>query len=259
INDRDVTLPDGSRVANGTEFRNTFHLNPRLKADLFVPCGGRPNSITIQNYLQLLDDHGVPRFKYIVEGANLFLTQSARLALEAKGVIIFKDASANKGGVTSSSLEVLASLALSDEEYEEYLCVKDGHIPEFRKNYVRDVLQIIRHNARLEFELLWNEHQRRKIPLAILSDQLSDKINKVTDAIHDSDLWQDQTIMRRVVERHCPPTLVQKLGLDTILKRVPRNYIRAIVSSWLASHFIYRYGLGADEVNFHQFVRELSS
>jgi hypothetical protein len=42
----------------------------------------------------------------IVEGANLFLTQDARLQLEKAGVILYKDSTANKGGVTSSSLEV---------------------------------------------------------------------------------------------------------------------------------------------------------
>lgn len=48
----------------------------------------------------------------VVEGANLFLTQDARIVLEKSGMILFKDASANKGGVTSSSLEVIALLRL---------------------------------------------------------------------------------------------------------------------------------------------------
>lgn len=34
--------------------------------------------------------------------------------MEDSGVILFKDASANKGGVTSSSLEVMAAMALND-------------------------------------------------------------------------------------------------------------------------------------------------
>lgn len=37
------------------------------------------------------------------------------------GVVLFKDASANKGGVTSSSLEVLVGLGLSDAEYIELM------------------------------------------------------------------------------------------------------------------------------------------
>ena len=259
INDRDVKLPDGTIVESGLTFRNTFHLNPILKADLFVPCGGRPKSINIQNWKQLLDENGMPRFKYISEGANLFLTQQARLALEDKGVIIFKDASANKGGVTSSSLEVLGSLALTDQEYLEHLCVKDGITPEFRKNYVNEVLDIVRENSRLEFEVLWNENSKTKTPLPILTDQLSDKINKVADSIHDSDLWKDQVLLKSVVERHCPPTLVKEIGINNILKRVPQNYLHAIVSSWLASNFIYNFGLNADEIDFHTFLKQFSS
>ncbi|KAA1064282.1 NAD-dependent glutamate dehydrogenase [Puccinia graminis f. sp. tritici] len=67
------------------------------------------------------DAEGKPNVKYIVEGANLFITQQARLVLEKKGVVLFKDASANKGGVTSSSLEVLVGLGLSDKEYLELM------------------------------------------------------------------------------------------------------------------------------------------
>jgi glutamate dehydrogenase len=69
-----------------------------------------------------------PRFKYIVEGANLFISENARVLLEESGVILFKDASANKGGVTSSSLEVLACLALSDEEFSKHLTVSENGI-----------------------------------------------------------------------------------------------------------------------------------
>ena len=258
INDKNTTLPDGTPVKDGLAFRNTFHLHPMLKADLFVPCGGRPNSITIRNWKQLLDDYGVPRFKFIVEGANLFLTQQARLALETKGVLIFKDASANKGGVTSSSLEVLASLALTDEEYEEHLCVLDGKVPEFRKQYVHDVLSIIRNNARMEFEILWNENKRSKTPLSLLTDQLSDRINTVSDSIRDSDLWKDSKVFKSVIEQHCPPSLVDMVGIEEIMQRVPKNYLQAIVSAWLASHFIYKFGLSADEIDFYSFIRQFS-
>lgn len=45
----------------------------------------------------LVDTEGKPHFKYIVEGANLFLTQQARLHLEKRKVILFKDSSTNKG------------------------------------------------------------------------------------------------------------------------------------------------------------------
>jgi len=37
----------------------------------------------------------------VVEGANLFFSDGVRAALEDAGVHVFRDASTNKGGVTS--------------------------------------------------------------------------------------------------------------------------------------------------------------
>jgi hypothetical protein len=57
----------------------------------------RPEAVNVSNMAALIDSEGKPHFKYIVEGANLFLTQQARLHLEKRKVILFKDSSANKG------------------------------------------------------------------------------------------------------------------------------------------------------------------
>jgi glutamate dehydrogenase len=113
IEDNDVTLPSGEVVPDGVDFRNSAHF--RFKADIFVPCGGRPEAVSISNVGELFDAEGKPHYKYVIEGANLFFTHQARMYLEKRGVVVFKDSSANKGGVTSSSLEVLAGLSLSDQ------------------------------------------------------------------------------------------------------------------------------------------------
>jgi glutamate dehydrogenase len=94
----------------------------------------------------------------------LFFTQEACLRLEKAGVVIFKDASANKGGVTSSSLEVLTALSFDDEEFDKHMSVKNGVFPEFYDAYVKEVQQFIEHNAALEFEALWREHQLPRLP-----------------------------------------------------------------------------------------------
>jgi Glutamate/Leucine/Phenylalanine/Valine dehydrogenase len=57
----------------------------------------RPEAVNISNVAGLVDSEGKPHFKYIVEGANLFFTQQARLYLEKRKVVLFKDSSANKG------------------------------------------------------------------------------------------------------------------------------------------------------------------
>jgi glutamate dehydrogenase len=104
----------GEIVADGTDFRNSAHL--RFKADIFVPCGGRyvfsgnflewyilmdgsvcrPEAVNISNVGALVDHEGKPHYKFIVEGANLFFSQQARLFLEKRKVVLYKDSSANK-------------------------------------------------------------------------------------------------------------------------------------------------------------------
>jgi len=254
--DRKTLLPDGKHIANGLEFRNSFHLHPKFKADLFVPCGGRPASININNWKKLIDDQGRARFKFIVEGANLFITQEARLRLEEKGAIIFKDASANKGGVTSSSMEVFASLTLSDVEYDELMCVKNNEIPRFRRKYIEEILDLIKRNASLEFEVIWKENKRKKIPRSILSDRISEKINRIKDSIYRSDLFEDETLFRKVIECCCPPVIIKQVGFENILQRVPNPYLKAIFASRLASRYVYEYGLDANEIDFFDFLRE---
>lgn len=256
IKDRDVTLPDGEKVENGLEFRNNFHLHPKFRADIFVPCGGRPASVNINNWKTWIDEDGRPRFKAVIEGANLFLTQEARLRLEERGVIIYKDASANKGGVTSSSLEVLASMVMTDKEWEELMCVKGEKESEFRKQYVKEVIDIIKQNARMEFEIIWKENTRTGIPRAILTDMISEKINQIKDSIRESDLIKDKALLRKVIEVGVPASLIKLVGVNRIINKLPENYLRALFASRLAGRYVYAHGLEANEIDFYKFLEE---
>ncbi|MDP2915580.1 MAG: NAD-glutamate dehydrogenase [Candidatus Aminicenantes bacterium] len=255
VKDRDITLPHGEKVENGLEFRNMFHLHPLFKADIFVPCGGRPASITINNWTTYLNDGGEPRFKVIVEGANLFITQQARLRLEEKGVVLYKDASANKGGVTSSSLEVLAGLALTDKEFEELMCVKNGILTGFRKTYIDEIIQSVKDNADQEFEIIWKENKAKGIPRAVLTDVVSEKINQIKDAIAASGLFTSKVLVKKVIAKGAPPVLVEKIGVDKILKRLPEAYQKALFASRLAGAYVYKHGLDADEIDFFEFIK----
>ncbi|GAB64517.1 NAD-specific glutamate dehydrogenase [Plasmodium cynomolgi strain B] len=117
----------GKIIKSGLEYRNSFFLNPLNACDLFNPCGGRPHSINVFNVNSIIINERCI-YKYIVEGANVFISDDARKILEAKNVILFKDASTNKGGVISSSLEVLAGLVLSDQQFLQMMCSPDSDI-----------------------------------------------------------------------------------------------------------------------------------
>ncbi|KAI8619996.1 Glutamate/Leucine/Phenylalanine/Valine dehydrogenase-domain-containing protein [Chytriomyces sp. MP71] len=254
VDENNVKLPDGTLVHSGFKFRNEFHLNPLASADLFVPCGGRPEAIDIGNVQNLFNADGTARFKYIVEGANLFITQEARLKLEAAGVILFKDASANKGGVTSSSLEVLAALAFNDEEFKEHMTVKDGVVPEFYATYVKSVQEFIEKAARMEFEALWTEGEKTGTPRSILSDTLSLGIVKLNEELQRTTLWDNLPLRRMVLSEAFPKLLIDKLGLDTLLERVPEAYVKAIFGCYLASRFVYKYGSSPSQFSFFEFL-----
>lgn len=263
VGQKDIKLPDGTVVENGTAFRNNFHLNKFAHGDFFVPCGGRPAAVNGENVKHFIyrpdtGDKRELRYKYIVEGANLFFTQDARLVLEAAGVILFKDASANKGGVTSSSLEVLAALSMTDDEFSTHMQVKDAaNPPAFYRDYVAEVQSIIRRNADLEFECMWAESQRTSDSRSLISDKLSLRITSLSVTIEQSEtLWTNMALRTKVLRNAIPKTLATTIGFDKVVQHVPENYLRALFASQIASRFVYAAGLEQSDFAFYEFVEK---
>lgn len=258
VEQSNIKLPTGEVVLDGADFRNNFHF--RVKCDIFVPCGGRPEAVNITNVNRLVDSDGKPNFKYVVEGANLFFTQQARFFLEKKGVVHFKDSSTNKGGVTSSSLEVLAGLSLTDAEYKENMIFQDGKPSAFYQAYVKDIQQKICENAASEYNCIsktWSANKGTKFRTTI-SDELSTTLNKLQDDLELSDLYDNVVGRKNVLARAFPKTLVDKFGLDELMKRLPEQYQRAAWSAWVSSNYIYQNGLDATNVDFFHFFSKLN-
>eukprot|EP00930_Biecheleria_cincta_P019372 TRINITY_DN147_c0_g3_i1.p1 TRINITY_DN147_c0_g3~~TRINITY_DN147_c0_g3_i1.p1 ORF type:complete len:581 (-),score=105.96 TRINITY_DN147_c0_g3_i1:152-1660(-) len=263
VDETDVILPDESRWLTGAEIRDGFHLTGYATADLFVPCGGRPNSITTDNVQHLFGDGGKPKFRMIVEGANLFLSDGARAVLEKAGVHVFKDASTNKGGVNSSSLEVLAALALPVDDHSRLMCYdpkKDTEPPEFYQDYVQQIKDIIVENARQEFRAIW-ACSKTGMEKVEATRRISSKITKMQDTImakvQDLKEGERTNLVRRVISMAVPPLMVQQIGIENILRAVPQNYVVAMVGAWIASRFVYKHGINASEVSFFFFLRSL--
>lgn len=266
VDDIDAILPDGTKIDSGVTFRNTFHVKIQeiygpKGVDLFVPCGGRPSAIDTNNVRTLINEKtGKSIIPYFVEGANLFITQSAKLVLEAAGCVIFKDASTNKGGVTSSSLEVLAALSFDDKGFLENMCVgMDGTKPKFYEDYVREVQRVIVNNAQSEFEALWKLKAETGEPLTTASDQLSQAINKLADELANSqELWNDDIEFRNaVLVDSLPPLLLKVIGMANILDRVPESYLRALFATRLASRFVYSRGVDSNPASFLEFISSI--
>lgn len=223
-----------ANTPEGVSIRNTMH--NRVMADAFVPAGGRPAAINAANWRQFLAADGSPSARVIVEGANLFLTEDARAALfDHCGLPIVKDSSANKCGVVCSSLEIVASMTLSADEFVQ-----------IKEQYVSQVLERLQTVARLEAKLLFSEAAADPaMPLPALSEQISYACLRVTNAmasVLDKFDAPNQHRLWPLVREQLPGCLFDRYSAR-IPERLPWEYQKSMIASGMASRFVYREGL----------------
>jgi len=224
------------------EFHQEFDgLLFRVPADLFIPAGGRPETIDRGNWERFLLPDGKPSAQVIVEGANSFITPEARTRLQQAGVVLLRDASANKCGVISSSYEIIGNLLFSEREF---LANKD--------EYVRDVLEILERRAVDEATLLFRRHREEggKRSFTELSEALSVEINqhkarlfRFFEASPDHHL---RPPWRRVLLAHLPRMVRESPSFRLRLSRLPGKYRSAILAAELATTMVYRSPLEPD-------------
>lgn len=206
----------------------------RVPADIFIPAGGRPETIDGLNWRSFLDDKGLPSARVIVEGANSFITPEARLQLQKSGVVIMRDASANKCGVISSSYEIIANLLLSDTEFLE--C---------KEAYVRDVLTILEKRAADEARLILRRCRESagSLPCTEISDAISLEINGYY--AHLFAFFESHPGLRlknpfyRAILSHLPHILRENRAVHRRVKRLPGKYLSAILAAEIGSSLVY--------------------
>ncbi len=213
-------------------FRHNVH---QVKADVFIPCGGRPRTLNETNETDFLDETGKPTARAIIEGANLYLTGPARRFLEEKGVFVIKDSSANKGGVICSSFEVLVGLCLSANEFLSH-----------KKTLVEEILERIKQCSLNEAGLLLRTHEESGQFLTELSDEISKRINYFTDQIMDHlstiKLSSDtEDPLNRSFLNYCLP-LLRNQYQDRLLN-IPDVHKKAIIACHISSTLVYKRGL----------------
>lgn len=205
-----------------------------VETDLFIPAGGRPETIDSGNAERFLTTEGKPSSSVIIEGANSFITPPARTVLQQNGAVIMRDASANKCGVISSSYEIIANLMFSDEEF---LACKE--------EYVADVVDILNHMAEQEARAILKRHRELKgtISYTDLSNKISREINQhyarmfeFFQANPDRCARPDH---RKALRTHMPALIQNNPGLHDRIDRLPEKVKYAILASKLASAMVY--------------------
>ena len=212
--------------------RNELH--NRLAADVFLPAGGRPSTINSNNWQRFLDETGQPSSPIVVEGANLFITDLARDELAKCGVAIVKDSSANKCGVICSSMEIIAGMLISKNQFSE-----------IKPTYVREVLELLCNLAYVESVSLFNEGRRRPdLNLPKISILISRQIIRMGDIVQETiGGWSadEQALADGFINAYLPKSLTDAAGAD-YRQRIPADYRNQLIASILSSQIVYREG-----------------
>ena len=244
-----LTLSDGTVVEDGAFFHRNFLTDPaarrfleRVPIQAFIPCGGFKDTINagnVRDFLSLFRE-----LRVIIEGANVFFDDTARDIIARETAIVqIRDSSANKGGVTSSSLaEVLGAFLLGDD-YEAAL-VNDAS---FRSAMIRAVFDLIAGNAAAETKMLLALHRREGTPLHLLSTRTSEELFALQrELLGRIDLLSaDRELVDRVLAAYIPAPLFERVGANAV-RRIfddPRlvPYRDAVITKKLAAMALYRH------------------
>lgn len=222
----------------GARMRDTMH--NRVQADVFVPGGGKPDTVTGFNYTNFLREDGKPSSPLVVEGANLFFSKNAReLLFDKAGVHIVKDSSANKCGVICSSFEILSRFLLEEDE------LTNGEI---RRRLIRDVKTKLRQLALAEAEVLWREYEADPKAMQVHSLSISNAVNATADAIfatigskpeHEAAALRQK--LKPLLLAHMPDTLREIAG-DRVDQKLTQRYVDSALSAALAAQIVYAQG-----------------
>ncbi len=241
-------LPDGTLIEDGTFFHRNVLSDTELRRfiqdagiNVFIPCGGFKDTINasnVESFLELFKE-----LKIIVEGANVFFDDTARDIIAEKGILLIRDSSANKGGVTSSSIaEVLPSF-LFGERYEEAF-VKNQ---ETRTALVKSVFSIIERNAVDETEILIALREKTGKKLHQLSIATSEMLLDLQEFLYTklNIIERKRPLVERIISSYVSENLVKCLGIKNITGILNtgrlRSYRNAIITKKIAQVALYRY------------------
>lgn len=225
---RAVTVRKGKKAEitlSRDEFMRRFQSNLETYADFFIPCGGRPSTINSSNWDRYVKREGRGQLA-IVEGANSFLTPDARIQLQKNGVLIVKDASANKCGVITSSYEILSGLMLKPQEF---IKAKSVLVPQ--------VMMKLEQTASREAEWLFSMRHTTGRMMTELTEELSRSINAKNIQIGEYLDRHPEMISDAIILTHLPE--IFRKQFKNRLNRIPAEYRKAIVSVELAARIIY--------------------
>ena len=224
----------------------------KVPADLFLPCGGRPETIDGMNWHKLFDRNGKASVRVITEGANSFITPEARAEIQKKGVIVLRDASANKCGVICSSYEIIANLLMTEKEF---LLHKEA--------YVKDVFAILEKRAEEEATLIFKRHREgngsyffTEISDAV-SGEINDHYSKLFAFFQNRPELVSRHLFQKTILDHLPAFVRANKKIKARVGSLPLKIQCAILASEIGTRIVYHGGWETNlESRLSQYLKE---
>lgn len=226
-------LPTAVEV-HGAHLRQNMFFAAR--ADMLVPGGGRPRTITEANKSLMIDRWGRPTVRSIVYGANIFTEPSANDFMEDAGIVIVPDEKANSVGVEiSSRMEVDTNLLWSLDEMTL----------DRRKTYFAFVLDGLLENAKRKNWALWLEQRRRaragqegRRIVNQISQELSREIVRLKRGLKREGIPLEDPVIAAALRSYFP----EFVAFADILAKIPRARLENVAATVLAGNVVYTAG-----------------
>jgi glutamate dehydrogenase len=84
-------------------------------------------------------------------------------------------------------------------------------------------------------------------------------MNDLFDVILASDLYNKENVRRNVLAEYFPSTLLEEVGYEALVSRIPETFLRAAFAKYLAAQYYYVAGTEANVYQFYEFVNKYDS
>lgn len=109
------------------------------------------------------------------------------------------------------------------------------------------------------FDAIWREHGKTAKPRSVISTEMSQKLNELSEELEKTELYNQIGLRNAVMAQVFPQTLIKKIGLEQLIERIPEAYARSAFAAVVAASFVYLNGPGASHVAFYEHLLKLSA
>merc|ERR1712167_93082 len=87
-----------------------------------------------------------------------------------------------------------------------------------------------------------------------LTLEVSEAMNDLFDVVLASNLFENENIKRNVLKEYFPKTLLEMVGYETLVERIPPTFLKAAFSKYLAAQYYYVKGTKSSVYEFYEYV-----